>query len=459
MTKPRMLPNDLDAERGLLCSVILSPGVLNDLVGLPQEAFYFPAHSDLFELFREMGEKGRVMDFQSVKRQLEVRGKLDDIGGAEYLDEVWSFLPTAANWKYYLGSVQEQHQRRVMIWEAQKLIDLAYDPATNMKEAVNGIVEETLTRLSAQVSKPRKTNREELDELLEEIEQRCVTKDPGGIKTGIQNLDAKLLPFRVSENCVIAGATSDGKSALAAQIATHAAEQQNKVVAIFSLEMPVKSLLERNLAEMGGVEMESLARGLVTGREFPNLGAAAIRLNKILDRHLFIFEHLKKGADIVTQCRQLKAKHGLDLVIIDYLQLLTPEAKRNADRREREVAEESARFKNASGDIGFSLIALSQLNDDGKLRESRSIGHDADAVLQIIGDTDAGNPDANKNIYIVKQRRGVRNTSVPVYFHGEFMRFSPRIPSDKPNGNGNHSKNSRPPYPYKDNSTKAELTG
>jgi replicative DNA helicase len=328
MTIPRMQPNDLDAERGLLCSVILSPGVLNDLVGLPQEVFYFPAHADLFELFREMGEKGRAMDFPSVKRQLEVRGKLDDIGGVEYLDEVWSFLPTAANWKYYLGSVQDQYQRRVMMQQAQKLIDLAYDPATNMKEAVNGIVEETLTALSAQVSKPRKSNREELHELLEEIEQRCITKDPGGIKTGIQNLDAKLLPFRVSEDCVIAGATSDGKSALAAQIATHAAEQQNKVVSIFSLEMPVKSLLERNLAEMGGVGMESLARGLVTEREFPNLTAASNRLGKVLDKRLFIFEHLKKGADIVTQCRQLKAKHGLDLVIIDYLQLLTPEAKR-----------------------------------------------------------------------------------------------------------------------------------
>jgi replicative DNA helicase len=457
MTIPRMQPNDLDAERGLLCSVILSPGVLNDLVGLPQEVFYFPAHADLFELFREMGEKGRAMDFPSVKRQLEVRGKLDDIGGVEYLDEVWSFLPTAANWKYYLGSVQDQYQRRVMMQQAQKLIDLAYDPATNMKEAVNGIVEETLTALSAQVSKPRKSNREELHELLEEIEQRCITKDPGGIKTGIQNLDAKLLPFRVSEDCVIAGATSDGKSALAAQIATHAAEQQNKVVSIFSLEMPVKSLLERNLAEMGGVGMESLARGLVTEREFPNLTAASNRLGKVLDKRLFIFEHLKKGADIVTQCRQLKAKHGLDLVIIDYLQLLTPEAKRNADRREREVAEESARFKNASGDIGFSLIALSQLNDDGKLRESRSIGHDADAVLQIIGDTEAGNPDANKNIYIVKQRRGVRNTSVPVYFHGEFMRFSPRIPSDKPSGNDKPSSGNR--WPKKANGHEPVLVG
>src|SRR5689334_1322302 len=207
---PRSLPHDADAEKGLLSSIILRPDLLNELTDIKPEAFYTLAHALVYERLPALYARDQTLDFLALKRRLECDKLLEEVGGTEALDEIWSFIPTSANWKYYSDQVRENHQRRIVIREAQRLSEMMFDPATDMASAITGTVEETLTALTMQVTAPPKTNREELHELLEEIEARALDQKTKGIITGIMNLDARLLPFRPGNDVVVSGKTSDG---------------------------------------------------------------------------------------------------------------------------------------------------------------------------------------------------------------------------------------------------------
>jgi replicative DNA helicase len=427
-TAPHSLSHNEDAEKALLCSLIQRPSLLDELGGaIKKESFYTPAHGTVFERLPALYARDGHLDFLALKRELERDQLLDEVGGAQALDEIWAFVPTAANWRYYADQVQEAYVRRSVSIRCRALDQLMLDPATDMASAVTGTVEETLTSLSMSVSTPPKDTRERLKDLLEEFEARALGQTPAGITTGIGNLDARLLPFKEGNNVVISAPTSEGKSALAVQIATHAAECQNKVVAIFSFEMSVEEILERQICGLGEINNEHLSRGLLTHQEFNRITDASRRLHELLETKLFIVDDASTMQSVISKCRQIQVKAGsLDLVVIDYLQLLTPEAKRNADRREREVAEDSRKFKRAATTMKFVGMAISQLNDDGQIRESRAVEHDCDCHLQISADPDS-NPDTDRFIEIKKQRNGARNLGIPVTFEGQYMRFSPRV--------------------------------
>jgi replicative DNA helicase len=419
MNEPRSLPFSEDAEKGVLCSMILSPEVLLECASrIAAEFFHVPAHRIIFSALCDLAAENEPADFVLLKAELVRSKQLEEIGGAEYLSDLWNFVPTGANWKFYASLLVEFYRRRTTIIECQRLIEKMYDLHGDIDEQITEGVETALTRLALQVARVDKPFRQLVAETVAEIDRRAKGEGSTGIRFGLDSLDAQLGEVQPGEVCVISAQTGGGKTALALQaILEHAASGYS--VALFSFEMRATQMIERALAHDGQISMKTIRSGKLSMSELGKLDASVGRLS---ERAIFIMENT--GCDInqiVSRCRYLKVRYALTLVVVDYLQLVQPGASRNDATREREVADISRKLKAMALELNVPVLALSQLNDQGRLRESRAIGQDADIVLRI-DDSKSDNSFA-VDIVIDKHRSGARGKRVNVEFFGEYMRF------------------------------------
>jgi replicative DNA helicase len=460
--RPRSLPHNEDAEKALLCSVIRRPSLLDDLSWLTPEHFYVPANGTLLSLFRSLVEKRVPFDFVAIKKELEAAGQLSEVGGVEYLDELWDLVPTDVNWGYYAEKLRQCHHRRVVIQECRDLEERMYDQSLDAYEATVEVAEKTLTRLATQKPRAERRFKDIVMSTIEMIEKRYENREnPDVINFGIENLDAALGGLHPVDLCLICASTTVGKTALSGMAMEHAA-QQGKGVAVFSLEMGAEQLVERVLARRSMVSFRRIRNGLLLDRDFASLTAAA---SKIAPFPIHVEDAFTMDINgLVSRCRQLHARHGIKLVIVDYLQLVSGvegQASKKEDNRAREVANVSNRLKKMAGELGVTVIALSQLNDEGKIRESRAPSHDADVILNIVDKATELNPGL-RDIIIAKQRNGPRGERVHVQFIGEHMDFKPVEKREEPesgnhhSGNGNGSKNR---WPKKVNGNEPALVG
>jgi len=413
----RSLPHSDDCERGLLCSMILSAEVRSECVAqVPSEAFYIPGNRTVFDALRALDQSGPAFDFHLVKKWLTDTNRLAEVGGAEGLSSLWSFVPTAANWEFYAKAVKENFQKRIALLQIQELSAQLYDQRLEFGSTIIEHVEKTLTKLALDIPRMEKAWRALMLDTLNQIEARTQAQGIIGAQFGVRSLDMAIGGICPSEYVVICAETSGGKSALALSLILHEAKR-GIPVAVFSLEMSSTQVQERMLASDGRLSMKVLRSGMLTEHDFPKLTQSAERVSKLPIHFEEIYN--MNIAEVVSRLRLLKVRHNIGLVVVDYLQLVSLGAKETS--REREIAEISRRLRLLALELKIPVVTLSQLNDEGRLRESRAIGHDADTVIHI-GDGDSENA-FERNIVLKKNRNGQRGETVKLNFYGEFMTF------------------------------------
>ena len=443
---PRSLPYSEDAEKGVLGSLLLSPREVGDLciLRLQPDAFYAPAHQIIYELVIEFSDKSKPIDFITMKQSLKDRGFLEEIGGPEFLNELYNFIPTAANAGYYVDIVREKYLLRRLIMACNSLASRCYDDQENVEplldDAERQIFEITGDHVKIDVAPTKDLVMAAIEQIEKIYENRgSVT----GLPTGFTEFDHMTSGLHQAEMIVIAARPSMGKTALAMNIAEHVALVGGKPVAVFSLEMSSQQLVQRLLCSRAKVNLQRVRNGFLSERDFPNLTAAASRL---ATAKLFIDDSPGLSiAELRAKARRLVASHRVELVVIDYLQLLRSTSRRAQDNRQIEISEISAGIKSLAKELNIPIIVVAQLNrqpdarakEGGRprlsdLRESGSIEQDADVVGLLVRseyyetDEEAKQEKAGEAELIIAKQRNGPTGDVPLTFLKEYTRFENR---------------------------------
>lgn len=386
----RVPPQNLEAEQSVLGSMMIDRNALEKGIDiLRAEDFYREAHQVIFDALLSMAERAEPVDIVTVQEELRSRGRLEAIGGTEYLVALIDSVPTAANIEYYARIVEEKAILRRLIDAATQIASMSYGHV----EDVDALVDRA-ERLIFQVSQKKMGQHFVPLETLafqafEKIDKQYREKvRVSGLPTGFEDLDMLTSGLQPADLIIVAARPSVGKTAFCLDIARHVAIRQNKTVAIFSLEMSKEQLALRLICSESRVDSRRVRTGHVQDEDWPRLAEGVARL---YEAPIFIDDSTDISAlQIRGKCRRLKAEHGLALVIIDYLQLM--QASRRAENRNQEISEIARSLKGLARELDVPVIALSQLSraveqrQDRRpvladLRESGSIEAEADVVI------------------------------------------------------------------------------
>ncbi len=404
--------------------------------------FYIPAHQTIYSHLVELWNAAQGIDLITFTQVLRDRNVLDAIGGASFVTSLFTFVPTAANVGYYLDIVREKFILREIIAACTESVRRSYEE----QDEVNNLLDEVEAKILA-VGEDRFRGqmpgmKEQVMGALESIEQLWERRGGiTGISTGFAELDRMTNGMHEAEMIVIAARPSMGKTALAMNIAEHVAISSKLPVAVFSLEMSSQQLVQRLLCSRARVNLQKVREGFLAERDFPSLTAAA---SKLAEAEIFIDD--SAGLSILelrAKARRLKAQKNIQLIVVDYLQLLRSMSRRAQDNRQLEISEISAGLKGLAKELKIPIIVLAQLNrqpearSGGKprlsdLRESGSIEQDADLVGLLVRpeiyeeDEEARAEKAGEaELIIAKQRNGPVG-EIPLTFLKEFTRFEDR---------------------------------
>ncbi|MBX3419245.1 MAG: replicative DNA helicase [Pirellulaceae bacterium] len=419
----REQPFNLEAEVGVLGSILLMPELCDEIVSIVRpEDFYDPAHEKLFHHIRDMHGSGLRIDLTLLRARLESHGDFEAIGGASQLAHIFTSVPTPAHAKFYAKIVQEKATLRQLIATCTDLMTAAYLP--NDKPML------LLDQAESQVLKIRESRQGNslmsLDQCLELAINRLEAKArgeglAGTVETGFKDLDNLLGGLHGSELLIIAARPSMGKTAFALNIAEHVAIEVNRPVLFISLEMAAIELTERMLCSLARVNGHRLRNGSLRTDDRKRLIRMAAQINKA---KLFIDDsHSQTLAEIAATARRIKRRENdLSLIVIDYLQLIEPE--NSQDPRQEQVAKIARRLKGLAKELAVPVVCLAQLNRQAEdtrdhrpklshLRESGAIEQDADVVMFVhrkdyykSGDDSDAENEGKAQIIVAKQRNG-----------------------------------------------------
>jgi len=381
--------------------------------------FYKPAHTELFNAMLELYGKGEPIDAITLAEELRRRDSLESTGGKPYIFTLVQTVPTAGSASHYAKIVQELALLRRLIEASHSISDLAYSIPDDAEETVD-FAEDLIYRVSkrrdAQDFSALRDLLTENMELVEKLYEQGSTIT--GLPTGFTELDNITAGLQPSNLVIIAARPAMGKSALAVSIAQHVAVEKHEPVVIFSLEMSKMELVQRLMCAEARVDSNRLRRGALQESDWPKLSHA---LGRLAEAPIFIDDAANLTImEIRAKCRRLKAKQGLGLVIIDYLQLMTAPPGRRSDNRVNEVSEISRSLKILARELDLPVIAVSQLSRNvehrtdkrpmlADLRESGSIEQDSDIVMFIYRDEVYNTDSPQKGIaeiQIAKHRNG-----------------------------------------------------
>ena len=404
--------------------------------------FYSETHRRIFTAIIELSERNEPADLITLTNILKNKQQLDGVGGAAYLASLVDNVPSAANVAYYAKIVKEKAILRQLIATATGILKNSYDNSKDvddiLDEAEHGIFEISENKIRPSFYLIKTIIKDAFKTIEKLYEKKNLIT---GVPTGFDRLDELTAGLQKSDLIIIAGRPSMGKTAFALNLARHAAMEEGLSVAVFSLEMAKEQLAMRMLAADARVDSQHLRRGLLGETDWPKLTTAAGRLSEAL---LFIDDTPAITVlEMKAKARRLKAESGLDLVVIDYLQLMRAGGRK--DSREQEISEISRSLKALAKELSVPVIALSQLNrkvEDrtnrrpqmADLRESGAIEQDADVIAFIYRDevynTAEDNPEKGiAEIIIGKQRNGPTGT-VKLAFLKEFTSFEQLARSD-----------------------------
>jgi replicative DNA helicase len=445
ITDGRIPPNVLELEGYVLGCIMIDNEVFNNAVQvLDQSHFYRPLHGIIFQAMLNLDGKKEPIDPNTLKEELSRMGKLEDVGGIEYLIDLASSVSTSANVDYYTRIIFEKYVLRNLISISAKIVDKCFDPTNNTFSVLDEAEREILD-ISQKITKKKVISLEdELDKVIHELADRRDHKSGiTGIPTGYIELDDYTAGFQRSEYIVIAGRPSHGKTAFSMNIARNSAVDHNKKIGIFSLEMSYKELINRLLSGEARVDGKKLKTGKTSIDEWNRL----INTYHKLKTKIYIDDTSELSIlELRAKARKMKQDYDIDMVIVDYLQLV--KGPENSERRDLEVAYVSRGLKALAKELDIPVVACAQLNRSieqrGKekrpqladLRESGAIEQDADVVIfvhrPILG-MKANNEDPEyeelkrkAEIIIGKQRNGPVG-DLELVFLNEYARFETKI--------------------------------
>ncbi len=390
----RRPPHNLDAEQALLGAILLKPEVMHDVsVSIYAESFYAEKHRLIYQALFETFTKGDPIDVISITQRLKAGGQIDRVGGAAYVTELIETVPAAGNAGYYAELVQAKSILRNLIHAAEDIAEVGYSDPENIDEAMDVAEKKIFNVTDSPTSQKFKTIGSSLTEAWERFEYLSANQDEKrGVPTGFTALDNVLAGFQKSDLIILAARPSMGKTTFALDLARNAGLKYGASVGIFSMEMSDQQLVDRLLAAEAGVDSWKLRTGkLSTDHEFEAVQEAMAKLS---EASIHIDD--QPGNNILkmrSSARRLKNEHGLDMLIVDYLQLMSPTSTKASDSMTQQVTEISRSLKILARELDVPVLALSQLSRaveqrGGKprlsdLRDSGSIEQDADVVMFI----------------------------------------------------------------------------
>lgn len=392
------------------------------------ESFYDLRHQTIFQCMVKMSEVAPdQIDIITLQQRLKDEGMLDQIGGIPYLSQLQDAVPSAANLSYYADIVREKHLLRRMISVCTEVVGRVYDYEGEVENLLDE-VERDILAIRPKESNEIKPIRTLVNEAINDIEQRFERRGAiGGLSTGYADLDYYtdgLYPSEVTILTAFDAAKKDssslGKTALAMGIVEHVTVNLNLPVAVFSLEMSDRSLTQRLMCSLARVSLRSANKGEMRQEDFMKLTGAA---GKLVKTNL----HIDSESDLTVmqlraRARRLKQKHDIKLFVVDYLQLIGGDGRRK-DNREQEVSAISKGIKAMAKELGVPVLVLSQTNEDGKIRESRSARHDTDLLWILKPDGEPNSDAAAMKLVVDKNRNGIAGCSVNLTFIKTFTRY------------------------------------
>ncbi len=425
-------PFSKETEMVLLSAMIQDPSMaVNEVTASAHEQhFYLEKHKKIFQGILSLFEStGGAIDLVGLSEIFQRNNELEFIGGTAYLAELLAFPPITIGLDYYIDRLKQYYYLRKILATCTSIIDRGYQVKDNIGDFISE-AERAFLEISNEQNKKGLTPVEEvLKESLKKLEQFYQQKkEITGVPSGIYDLDKITAGFQPSDLIILAARPAMGKTALALNIASFAALKENRVVVIFSLEMAKDQLMMRMLASEAKVSASNLRRGRLEDSDWAKLTLATEKVHKA---PIFIDDSTDITAtEIRSKCRRLKAEQGaLDMVIIDYLQLIMGDNRRNNDSREREISEISRGMKALAKELNCPVIALAQLNrllesrpdkrpKPSDLRESGSIEQDADVVMFIYREDYYKQDSDRKNIadIIIAKHRNGPTGKIELYF-------------------------------------------
>jgi len=427
-------PANPEAEEAVLGSLLIDPdAVLKVASFLEAEDFYRERNGWVYRAILDLHERREPADFVTLCDELERNNILQEIGGAAYITQLINNVPSAAYVEHYGRIVERTATLRRLIDAAGQIVALAYEEAQDVEEVVDRAEQIVFNVAERRVRRDLVPVRQVMHDVVDRIDY--LHRHQGqilGVPSGFTYLDRLLGGFQKSDLIILAARPAVGKTSLALNFALNAARKYRKVVAYFSLEMSSEQLVQRLLSTETGIDQQRLRKGEIEDRDWDMIMAAAGELSTTM---LYIDDTPAMSAlELRTKARRLQAEHGLDLIVVDYLQLMRGDTR--SENRVQEISYISRALKGLARELEAPVIALSQLSraiesrTDHKpmlsdLRESGAIEQDSDIVMFIYREDMVKENSDRKNIadvIIAKHRNGPTDT-IPLYFRKELTKF------------------------------------
>lgn len=422
ITNLKIPPQNVDAEKALLGSIMLNPEALYEVLEyIKPSVFYSEKHNIIFDIMMDLTSKSEPIDLLTVSSALKDKNKLTDVGGDTYLAELASFVPSASNVSHYGKIVAEKYIKRKLIEASEKISTIGFDEGEDVERSID-MAEKEIFEISSSLSSSEFAD---IADVSKEAFERLLALQDGssairGIPTGFNSLNQKLSGFQRGDLVILAARPSVGKTALALDMARKVSINDGMSVAVFSLEMSKGQLTDRMLAAEAGVDAWKMRTGNLDDKV--DMDPLRDAIGRLSEAKIYIDDNSYNNIlRMKSACRKLKRKNGLDLIIVDYLQLMAPLSSGKNVSVVQEVTEISRGLKQLAKELDVPVIALSQLSRNiehrgdnaqprlADLRDSGSIEQDADVVIFIHrdkSDTDGKRLENEVKLIIEKHRNG-----------------------------------------------------
>jgi replicative DNA helicase len=433
----RTLPHNLEAERSVLGAILVHNDAFNLAVQVIDAGdFYRDAHRRIFEKMIALNERNQAIDFVTLREELSRSGEIDEVGGPAYVSSLADGVPRATNVEYYARIVKEKSTLRNLIYAANKILTNAYEAdqeadliLDEAESAIFAVADDRLKAGFVRMSDLVKESFPKIEQLFEQ--KRLIT----GVPTGFVDLDTMTRGLQAGDLVIVAARPSMGKTSLVLNVAQHVAMQPGLGVGFFSLEMSKESLFLRLLTSEAQIDSHRLMSGAIGQKDYGRISHALETLSAM---RLFIDDTASIGVlEMRAKARRLQSEHGLHLLVVDYIQLMSSRGR--SENRTLELAGISRSLKGLAKELNVPIVVLSQLSrapearSDHRpqlsdLRESGALEQDADVVILIYRDDvynrDPNSPDAGTAELIVAKQRNGPTGVVRLAFLREQTRFA-----------------------------------
>ncbi|HSQ90100.1 replicative DNA helicase [Romboutsia sp.] len=431
----RIPPHSVESEQSILGAILLDKDAMITVSEtIMPDDFYKEAHKIIYECMIKLSNKSEPIDLITLTEELRKQGYLDDVGGISYITSLSTIVPTTSNVKYYADIVKEKSVLRKLIKASNDIINLGYDASTKIEDVLDRAEKKIFDISQEKASDDFKSINLVLMDAYDMIEHLYSSKtEMTGITTGFTDLNKKINGLQRTDLILVAARPAMGKTAFSLNLVQNAALKGDASVAVFSLEMSKEQLVQRMLSSQSNVELKKLKTGKLGENDWPRIiDAMAVLSNAKI--HIDDTPGIKIS-ELRSKCRKLKIEQGLDLILIDYLQLM--EGEGNNESRQQEISKISRSLKIIAKELNCPVVALSQLSRAPEqradhrpmlsdLRESGAIEQDADIVMFLYRD-EYYHPDSDRKnigeVIIAKNRHG-ETGAVELVWLGEVQKFA-----------------------------------